>query len=243
MKSLVSHLKQKWNDKLNSKEQKTRTNRLRRNRGGRTRTRHSTCTKCCRAGQMSSGATMWRYRRLWNLQNHLAWHLIMKKENVNNKHGRVTSERIVLVLGLKHAFLTENFVFWKICFRKATSESWLSWVSIFFKARVDTLSSLQYGLCQWQRHVTLDACVHKSQSGNFSVSPTSCHSINNSLVSLSLRSTEHVFSRWGWGDSGQCSNERGGIPQPRVNNFSNFRYAENPKQRDKIDNWSVILWN
>lgn len=71
----------------------------------------------------------------------------------------------------------------------------------------------------------------------------SVNSILCCIASLCIRSMERVFSGWGWGDSGPGSNERGGIPQHRVNNFSNFRHAENPKQWDNIDNWSMILWN
>lgn len=39
------------------------------------------------------------------------------------------------------------------------------------------------------------------------------------------------------------SNDRGGISQSKVNNFSNFRHAETSKQWDKIDNCGVIPWN
>lgn len=45
------------------------------------------------------------------------------------------------------------------------------------------------------------------------------------------------------GDSGRGSHDRGGIPARRVNNPSNFRYAQEPKQRDQTDNRSMILWN
>lgn len=87
----------------------------------------------------------------------------------------------------------------------------------------------------WLVHVSAKISKRK-----FQCQLNSSYSVNNILrcpVSLSLRGTEHVFSRWGCGDSGNGPNERGGIPTPGVNNFSNFRYAENPKQQDKIDNW------
>lgn len=140
-------------------------------------------------------------------------------------------------------------------FRMATSEGQLSFYYTSFNPTV--CQSCAYILSKpvlicYHLFGMLSANVidtspwEKSQSGDFSVNPTGRHSVNSILrcfASLSVGSMERVFSRWGWGDSGHGSNGRSGIPQHRVNNFSNFRYAENPKQRDKIDNWSVILWN
>lgn len=193
---------------------------------------------------MSSGAATWQSRRLWSPQNHLALHLSMKKKNVNTWNS--------LKLTVRH----ELCMCWDLLTDKKILYSEMLLMNtcpVITLLKVQQCLSHEFTFYKGQRryviisywHVTV-AWSSKSPSGNFSVSPTGSHSINNilhCLVSLSLRSMEHVFSRWGWGDSGHGSNERGGIPQPRVNNFSNFRYAENPKQRDKIDNWSVIPWN
>lgn len=190
------------------------------------------------------GATMSQSQRLWSQQSHLAWHLTIKKKDVQ-----------------RHKCGSVMFTLWRLC----SIFAWLvvvslalqyiktDWTATIFGERVrhwpmNKPATLGRTIVRTKMIDTslLHAYIRKRLNWTFQCQPNRHPSINSSLcctASLRIRSMELVFSGWGWGDSGPGSNERGGIPQHRVNNFSNFRYAENPKQWDNIDNWSMILWN